>query len=148
AHVARRFCTSILRGCGNLALPLCYPDPNGEFFGYDRVCIPAWYPVGTTHGFKELIAAVTRISTCLIAARTGHVVVGKAASVANYRELIGDEWSAFLGHLLEEVRHSNYCVPDSHEHRATLRELCRLTLGWENAFLTAVGSTVTSSSRN
>ncbi|MGH2505001.1 MAG: hypothetical protein ACRDID_21020, partial [Ktedonobacterales bacterium] len=64
---ARYFIAHILRGVERLEYPLDYPDPAGEFYGYDTIHIPEWYPPGTKRGVKELVTAATRIARAQLA---------------------------------------------------------------------------------
>jgi hypothetical protein len=117
--------------------PLTYPDPAGEFFGYDR------RPVRLADGSqapstRDLIRATGWAATALIAWRVGRYVARKSECHRMYQELIGDEWAPLLTAIYENCRQRwNYRIPTELADRALLRQLCERTLDFENAFLTA-----------
>jgi hypothetical protein len=135
-HGALRFVT-LLRGQDNLpALPLAYPHPGDEFFGYTRVRIAGWYPAGVSVGTKELVAAATRIAAAQVAAVSELYVPGKRQAVSLYRQRVGQPWAAWLEQILEECQQRwHYAVPVSAAERAALRALCARMLAFENAFV-------------
>ncbi len=49
-HGGQDFLTRVLRGVNVATYPLSYPDPAGEFYGYDTIRISPWYPPGTARG--------------------------------------------------------------------------------------------------
>lgn len=133
---ARDFLTRVLRGAERLTYPLTYPDPDGEFFGYDTVRIPEWYPPGTEHGVKELVATASRIARAALALRAGRYSGSKAGSVSDYGVHIGDEWSGWLAELYTQGKlRWGYQPPANPDDRRELRALCRQMLAFENDFL-------------
>lgn len=129
------FLRHILRGADRLVLPLDYPDPTGEFFGYDTIHIPVWYPPGTTHGIKELVTSATRVATALIAFQAGQYAGTKSGSIALYRARVGDAWSDYLDRLYANGKQRwGYAVPDDADDRQLLRRLCEQTLAFERHF--------------
>jgi hypothetical protein len=133
---AAHFLTRVLRDAADAAFPLDYPDPAGEFFGYDRVRIAAWYPPGTARGLKELVAAASRIASGLLAIQRGRIVAGKADSLGRFQAEIGGEWADYLAALAENGRGRwGYHVPAVAREQALLHELCRRMLAFENHFL-------------
>ena len=116
--------------------PLAYPDPAGEFFGYDR------RPVRLADGSvepstRDLIRATGWAATALIAWRAGRYVARKSECHHVYQEMIGDEWAPLLTAIYENCRQRwNYRIPTELADRAHLRHLCARTLDFENAFLT------------
>jgi hypothetical protein len=117
--------------------PLDYPDPVGEFFGYDRR--PIRQADGAqAAGTRDLIRATGWAATALIAWRAGRYVARKSDCHRMYRELIGDEWAPPLAAIYETCRQRwNYRIPTDRADRALLRQLCMRTLDFENAFLSA-----------
>lgn len=133
---ARHFITCVLRGADRLIYPLAYPDPAGEFFGYDTLRIPEWYPPGTERGVKELVTTATRIARASLALRAGRYAGSKGGSVTAYGEYIGDEWADLLAALYNNGKlRWGYAVPTNAEERRLLRDLCRRMLAFENDFL-------------
>jgi hypothetical protein len=117
--------------------PLAYPDPAGEFFGYDRR--PLRLADGSlAPGTRDLIRATGWAATALIVWRARRYVARKSECHRMYQELIGDEWSSLLTAIYEDCRQTwNYRIPSDPADRAFLRQLCARTLGFENAFLAA-----------
>jgi hypothetical protein len=117
--------------------PLTFPDPVGEFFGYDR------RPIRLAHGrlapsTRDLIRATGWAATALIAWRGGRYVARKSECHRTYQELIGDEWAPLLTAIYEDCRQRwNYCLPTEPADRALLRHPCAGTLDFENSFLIA-----------
>jgi hypothetical protein len=130
------FLRHVLRSAERLVCPLAYPDPDGEFFGYDTVRITEWYPPGTAHGIKELVTSASRVATALLALRAGRYVGRKSASITAYRVHIGDEWAEYLEAIYTNGKARwRYHVPEAADERRQLRALCARTLGFENHFL-------------
>jgi predicted nucleotidyltransferase len=135
ADRARRFMLRIRR-LDAAEGPFGYPDPEGEFFGYDRATVSTWYPPGTTQSTKELVAIVGGAATALVARVGGAYVTTKAECVQLYADRVGDEWTDLvLGiHHLCRTR-LNYGLPTSKAERSELRELCAKVLPFENHVL-------------
>lgn len=118
-----------------LSMPLDYPDPAGEFYGYDRRRqrgSDGWVGAGT----KDLVATATAIASGLVGL-AGHYTTSKTDSVAQYRRQIGGAWADYLDEVMDLCRGRwGYRVPDSPEERVRLRELCRRSLAFEHAFFT------------
>jgi hypothetical protein len=133
---ARYFIAHVLRGVERLTYPLAYPDPNGEFYGYDTVRIPEWYPPDTRQGVKELVTTATRMARASLALGAGRYAGSKGGSVTTYREAIGDEWSDLLEAIYAHGKlRWGYAVPTDPAERRLLRDLCRQMLAFENDFL-------------
>jgi hypothetical protein len=115
--------------------PLTYPDPAGEFYGYERKRIAAWYPVEVESGTKELVTGMVRATTAVLALQAGEYVVGRADAVELYAAIIGDEWSEYLQTLYGRCKRQwQYRVPVDRRDRALLQELCHRTLDFENHY--------------
>jgi len=132
---ARDICAR-LHDVASLTYPLDYPDPAGEFFGYDCVRIPAWYPPFTLRGIKELVTMAGRIAAALVAVQTNHYAATKAEAFRLYHECISDEWTSYLDTLYAKGKDEwGYLIPEEPENRQILRSLCRQTLSFANHFL-------------
>ncbi len=116
-------------------VPLTYPDPAGEFFGYDRR--PMRLADGSLEpGARDLIRATGWAATALLAWRAGRYVARKSDCHRLYQALIGDEWAPLLRAIYEDCRQRwHYRIPTDPGDRALLRQLCARTLDFENAFL-------------
>lgn len=120
-----------------LAYPLDYPDPAGEFYGYDRLAL-AGAGGADRPGTKLLVAIVGRIAAALVALETGRYVGSKAESVALYHAHVADGWADLVEQSYTICRNRwDYLVPTDPADRALLRDLCRRALAFENHFLLA-----------
>lgn len=134
-HYAERT-VKALRGVERLVYPLDFPDAQGEFYGYDAVREPDWYPPGTARGLRELVNAVTLMATALTPPGSEGGVLSKAQAVALYRARVGGRWASYLEVLYEHAKlRCGYLIPEAAADRFRLRALCRRTLGFENHFL-------------
>jgi hypothetical protein len=130
------FIGKVLRNTETIVLPVTYPDPKGEFYGYVQKRIDSWYPVTVPAGTKELVACMSRIATAMIALQAKVYVTGKAESIRLYRLHIGDQWADFLETLYNQAKQQwRYLVPEDQAARASLRQLCTQALAFENHFL-------------
>lgn len=119
-----------------LAIPLDYPDPADEFYGYTRrlMHLPDGHLVA---GMRDLMRSVGWMATALVAYQAGQYVATKRDCASMYRTHIGDEWSDLLDDMARWVRGGwQYRIPADPEERARLRAICTRTLGFENHFLT------------
>jgi hypothetical protein len=131
------FLRQVLRGAAQLSIPLTYPDPAGEFYGYDTIRIREWYPPGATQGIKELVTSTSRVARALLALQAGQYAGRKSAIVALYRAHIGDPWSDYLEALsINGKTRWQYRVPAAPDERQLLRALCQRTLAFEWHFFT------------
>jgi predicted nucleotidyltransferase len=118
-----------------LTVPLEYPDPEGEFYGYDRrrMSDAAGATVPST---KDLVVTVGLIATAIIALQAGRYVGSKRDCIRLYRSEIGDVWAGLVTAVYENCRdHWAYRIPERAEERRRLQELCREALAFENHFL-------------
>lgn len=133
---ARHFIAHILRGVERLEYPLTYPDPEGEFYGYDAIHIPEWYPPGTQRGVKELVTTATRIARAQLALQAGRYAGSKGGSAAAYGEYLHDAWSDLPQTLYEQGKlRWGYAIPTAAEDRRVLQSLCARMLSFENDLL-------------
>lgn len=118
-----------------LSIPLEYPDPSDEFFGYARRLTRL--PNGQqAPGTRDLMRAVGWMATALLAYQARQYVPTKRQCSSLYREYIGDEWATLLDDMTKWVRSAwEYCLPDAPEDRIRLQTICARTLGFENHFL-------------
>lgn len=123
-----------LRQIPNLDFPLTYPDPNGEFYGYDDFSGPAWNRIKST---KNLVHMIGFAATCLIAFKAKTIVPSKSLWLKIYQETINDQWTSYLEdiYFLCKERWA-YRIPESTTERQQLRNICRHTLAFENHYLT------------
>jgi predicted nucleotidyltransferase len=134
AHFPFIYIAPMLRNVETVTLPLSYPQPAGEFYGYDQQQLPPGNE--PRHNIKKLVTSVCWIATVLVAWYAGKTVPGKRESVQLYKEYIHDEWTSFLEEMYERGnRQWHYLVPHEATERQQLRELCARTLAFENHYL-------------
>src|SRR5579863_4698726 len=70
----------------HLTFSLSYPDPDGEFFGYEQWGTFYGDPYGFGPGTRTLVNAVTMNATATVALKAGQPVGTKSLSVVAYRQ--------------------------------------------------------------
>ncbi|GCE21261.1 hypothetical protein [Dictyobacter kobayashii] len=128
------YSVNMLRNRDSIELPLAYPDPEGEFYGYDQALMPPQNE--RRRNIKKFVTNMCWIATLLIAWKAGKEVEGKQASIQLYRQYVNDEWSDFV----EEVyswgnQRWHYLIPEQPEERRRLRKLCQQALAFEQHYL-------------
>lgn len=124
----------MLRQTERLVAPLTYPQPTGEFYGYDQQALPPRNE--PRHNIKKLVTGVCWAATLLLAWQAGKTVPGKHASVQMYRECINDEWATFIEEMYTWGNQRwRYLVPQNSDERQHLREMCAQTLAFEQHYL-------------
>ena len=115
--------------------PLTYPDPRGEFYGYDARMLRL--PNGQeVHCTRDLIRLVGWSATAMIAFKAGRYVARKSECHKVYQACFDDEWGQLLQDIYELCRGKwNYLIPHDLKERKQLRAICERTLGFENHFL-------------
>lgn len=116
-----------------LVFPLSYPDPVGEFYGYDAVPVRPDVPSGT----RVFVAGAVWIATLLLALETGRYAGRKSQSIQLCKELLPDDWRAQLAVTINDVCKLawGYALPERAEDRQHLHELSRQMLALENEYL-------------
>ena len=119
-----------------LVFPLAYPDPTGEFYGYDVVPARPDAPRGT----RVLVAFTTWIATFILALETGRFAAQKSQCIRLCKELLPHDKRAQLAITVYELCKSNwrYTLPEHAADRERLHELCQNTLSLENEYLRLV----------
>ena len=115
--------------------PLTYPNPQGEFYGYDArmLRLPNRQEV---HCTRDLIRLVGWSATAMIAFKARRYVARKSECHKMYQAYFNDEWGQLLQNIYELCRGEwNYLIPEDLEERKQLRAICERTLGFENHFL-------------
>lgn len=108
-----------------LRCPLSYPDPDGEFRGYEVVS-----------SLGELVGDATWAATVILALKAGLYAGTKWSAARMYREQMQDEWSDLPAAVFEKCKLAwRHQIPAGDEDRKQLRELCRRMLGLENYLL-------------
>jgi hypothetical protein len=116
-----------------LSPPLAYPDPDGDFYGYDVVPARPDAP----HGTRVLVALTAWIATLILALSTGRYAGQKSQSLQLCQAYLPNDrrtqLAAAINALCKETW--GYALPGSDEDRERLRALCRDTLALENEYL-------------
>lgn len=134
-YVPYRFFSRIRGNPEYLLFPLDYPDPEGEFYGYDtrQACAAD----GSMHpGTKEIINCVGKSALAIIALKAKIYVNDKNDCLKQYRTRINDEWTDLIQDVYARCRRTwEYCVPEDTDDRKQLKNICERTLAFENYFL-------------
>ncbi len=115
--------------------PLEYPDPSGEFYGYNtrKIRLPDGTSVNST---RNLIRVTGWMATALIALQAGQYVARKRDCHTMYQQWIGDEWTPLQENIYTLCRGKwNYLIPQDKADQERLRAICARTLEFENHFL-------------
>ena len=134
-HVPYRFFSRIRGNPEYLRFPLDYPNPQGDFYGYDireaRAADNSMHP-----GTKEIINCVGKSALAIIALKANVYVNDKNDCLKQYRKRINDEWTDLIIDVYAKCRTAwGYCVPEDAEGRKQLKNICERTLAFENYFL-------------
>jgi nucleotidyltransferase-like protein len=135
---AATYYTWQLRGLrAGLVWPVDYPEPDGEFYGYERY----GYFNGDdpdkmyTPGCRTIVNCATMIATARLT-RAGQRIPSKRASVERYRAFAPGEVSDWLAALYDACKMRwSYHIPNDPAERAALRDLFTPMLAFENDFL-------------
>ena len=116
-----------------LVPPLTYPDPAGEFYGYDVVPTRPGAPPAT----RVLVAITTWIATLLLALETGRYAGQKSQSIQLCKAYLPNDKRTRLAAIINDTCKGawGYRLPGDAEDRKRLRDWCRDTLDLENEFL-------------
>ena len=115
--------------------PLAYPDPAGEFYGYDnrKLRLPDGNEVDCT---RNLVRTTGWIASALLAFKAGKMLATKRECFLSYHECLETEDAQLLHDIYEQCRQQwNYLIPEDAEDRKMLRTICARTLAFENRFL-------------
>lgn len=116
-----------------LVPPLAYPNPAGEFYGYEVVPARPDAPAGT----RVLVAITTWIATLILALETGRYACQKSQSIQLCQQYLPDnEWTQLAATIYAACKGAwGYALPEGQEERERLRGWCRKTLALENEYL-------------
>jgi predicted nucleotidyltransferase len=120
-----------------LVWPLDFPEPDGEFFGYERYGMFQGRGADEmyTPGARTILNCATMIATSRLT-HAGQRVPSKRRCVELYARLAPGEPAEWLASLYAACKARwGYGVPNSPAERAELRTLCAPMLAFENDFL-------------
>ncbi len=134
-HDVYRFLSRVRGNPPYLTYPVNYPDPEGEFYGYD--CREVRAANGTlVPGTKEIINCVGKAALAIVTLKAKVYVKNKNDCLTQYKLHINDEWTHLLQDVYDKCRNAwNYGLPEDEEGRRQLKDLCGRTLAFENHFL-------------
>jgi len=121
-----------------LIYPVAYPDPDGEFYGYDLMGIKltTWPEDDYAPGTRTLVAHIACAATVMVRMRVSCHIGSKREAIEFYRRYIGDEWTPLVEDVYAKCRGEwHYLIPEKPLERARLREFCKRTLAFENHVL-------------
>jgi hypothetical protein len=125
----------VTRSTKTLIFPLRQPDPEAEFYGYDRQTIPDADGIDRPSS-KWLVATVGWIATALVACQTEQYVGSKGEIVQLYKTQIHDQWTGLVEQVYEQCRNRwNYLIPNEEADRQKLRSLCQNALEFSNYYM-------------
>jgi len=132
------FQSNVLRSpLAEFKYPLVYPDPEGEYYGYDRS--DTLQPTSPTvrqepvNGTEPLVRTVGLSAAAIVAITESEVVPSKAAVVSTYRRTVGDAWTPFIEQVFGTCHDSwQYALPVTAKDKVLLRSMCEKTLAFEN----------------
>jgi hypothetical protein len=114
--------------------PLIYPDPNDEFFGFNKFARTIYEE--KTVGTERLVHSIVRIAGALVTLKTGQVVHNKRKCVHVYTDGAVDKWAALVADVFHWCYDKwQYQIPKDREEREKLRRFYEQTLNFENYFL-------------
>ncbi|WP_126631431.1 nucleotidyltransferase domain-containing protein [Dictyobacter alpinus] len=134
-HAAYWLCLNVYQRPIPFQLPLNFPDPDDEFFGYTRrtLLLSDGTEVPCT---RDIIRTSGWAATALLASQAGQYVARKRDCQRLYRQYIGDEWSTLLEDIYLYCRGEwQYLIPADPTMRAKLRAICERMLYFERHFL-------------
>jgi hypothetical protein len=123
-----------VRKASTLGRPLEYPDPAGEFFGYDgRIRSVVLSPQQPLRG---LVALVARTAIAFVAVRSGKFCTSREEYLRLFREAASGPSAELVEHVVRRCRGDwRYEVPTEPGSRAELCDMCREVLEFERSSL-------------
>lgn len=127
-------CMAAIRNASSVVRPLDYPDPAGEFFGYDsRIAGIALAPQQRLRGLTALVA---RTAIAYVGVATGRFCTSREEYLRLYREASTGRFADLIEQITSRCRGEwHYDVPGSSSDRADLRDMCREVLDFERCSL-------------
>lgn len=135
-HAAYWLLVNVYQRPTPIHLPLTFPVPADEFYGYTNrtIRLPDGQEVPCT---RNLVRTTGWVATALLALQAGQYAGRKRDCAQLYRTHIGDEWSSLLEELASFCRDRwQYLIPTESHARKLLRDICERTLRFEQHFLT------------
>ena len=119
-----------------LQVPLTYPEPEDEFYGYTRKRAIPWYPADVTSGTKEWAATICWVATAWLALEHNCFVASRAICIELAKQRLPTPWGDFVKMVYRQCKHEwDYQVPREPSARQQLRHLCEQSLSFFNDYL-------------
>lgn len=134
-HAAYWLIVNVFGRTAPVTLPLSYPYPSEEFYGYTRrvVRLPDGREEPST---RDLIRVTGWAATALVARKGRAYVARKRECSAAYARYIGDEHALLHEDIYHWCRQEwSYLIPSDVASRERLRDICTRILAFENRFL-------------
>ncbi len=128
-----------IRGASEtLPEPVTYPDPDAEFFGYEK--FGNWHRGDHFEPGTRLLINLTTIgATASLTVLHDERAGSKQQAVSKYRQMIGDEWGNWLAQLYRLAKiELGYELPPNTAVRRQLRQLIQRTPEYENLVLARI----------
>jgi predicted nucleotidyltransferase len=111
-----------------ITFPVRYPDPQGEFYGFDAPGSGQESP-----SLKMLVHVAGFLATWRIGRESGQMVVRKSDWLPKYQTFIRDSWTPLLTELWKRCKVTwSYHLPDDPMDRVWLKQACDQFLLFEN----------------
>ncbi|HEX2648167.1 MAG TPA: hypothetical protein VHO95_13150 [Candidatus Dormibacteraeota bacterium] len=123
-------CMAKLRQVTQVASPLQYPDPTGDFYGYDASL--GRRAAGAEQPLRGLVATTSWITIAVVAVQAGKLCASREEHQRLYRLETDATWWELLARLDKRCRRDwRYELPTEAEERAELRDICGQALAFE-----------------
>lgn len=134
SDLAGRLLTRLGRKQVGLKYPLQYPDPTGEFYGYDR---PRSHDADkNARSMKDFTLGVSYAASAITALKGGPIIGDKTECLPVYESVVHDEWVPFVRAIFTRCMGTWECdIPQDEGGRLELRQICHQALGFENYFM-------------
>lgn len=137
-HIRMAFSVSVLQNLrgGWVTYPARFPDPDAEFFGYDRREVISMNGEVVANGLKDLVGLIYSIVIPLLARETNGYISSKQQAFKTYGDVVGGEWASLVDDVWSLCRQKwEYRVPSDATERRRLKEMCERVLEFENYYL-------------
>src|SRR5260370_12662082 len=134
-HAAYWLLVSVYQRPTPVHLPLTFPSPSEEFYGYTNrtIRLPDGQEVPCT---RNLVRTTGWAATALLALQAGQYAGRKRDCARLYRDHIGDEWSSLLKEIAISCRDERQdLIPTTSHARNLPRSFCEPPLRFAQPFL-------------
>ena len=116
---------ALLRGLTSPTAEILMPSPSLQYFGYEIVRKPSWYPEGVERGTKELVAASTWCASAWLSVVAGIEAYSKKDAVERFSEKRPSSSGEVVAGLWNLCREKlSHQLPETQTDAEHLRRLC------------------------